>query len=603
MLIESLCEYYDYLEEKGLIIPEGYSEQDVHYVVSLNAEGGVEDIIDVQETVTVTNALNRKREVKRGKKCLFPFRKRQKGKSYLIDHRASYVFGLEHDNKADVFKVQVSGDGKFPHDSFVKTHLEFLENVDSPIANAFRKFLLNWDPEKELETPYVEAIKKDFDKSAYAFCLSGDTEHLLQDDPAVVAAWEEYRKNNEEKDAHYEQCAVTGEERKIARVHDKVGCIQGGAASGMVLVSYQDTCGRSYGREQSYNSNVSEEAMYKYTTALRYLLDKDSKHTIPYGDMTLVIWTLDEENRYKDFIHKIIYAPPITDEEGNDLLIQFMDQKDRFSNIADMEEFLGPKEMDKKYYFLGLKANNSRLIVEFFEHGSTLDLFWNELRFQKEACIGDSNYPLTLSRLLYELRKPSVSASGNTGNTPLATALFESILFAQKFPMELYYQMLRRVKIDMDLSDGREALRAGILKAVLIRNFSKEELTMGLNLDNQDPAYLCGRLFAIIEKIQKDASRRNGRELNKTVKNTFLSSAMETPGIILPRLVKRLPYYLKKVAYPVYFENMVEEITEQLDGYPIRLSAVDQGEFYCGYVHQKKYLYTKREKNTTEEEL
>ena len=38
MLIKALCDYYDILSKAGKVLPEGYSNVGVHYLVSLTPE-------------------------------------------------------------------------------------------------------------------------------------------------------------------------------------------------------------------------------------------------------------------------------------------------------------------------------------------------------------------------------------------------------------------------------------------------------------------------------------------------------------------------------------------------------------------------------------
>ena len=65
-------------------------------------------------------------------------------------------------------------------------------------------------------------------------------------------------------------------------------------------------------------------------------------------------------------------------------------------------------------------------------------------------------------------------------------------------------QCLIRIKADRNIT----SIRAAILKAYLNRKFRNhnnppKEIQMALDLENKNQAYLCGRLFAILEKIQK----------------------------------------------------------------------------------------------------
>ena len=79
------------------------------------------------------------------------------------------------------------------------------------------------------------------------------------------------------------------------------------------------------------------------------------------------------------------------------------------------------------------------------------------------------------------------------------------------------------------------ATRIGIIKAYLNRKSrlsgKKEEITMALNEDYENAAYLCGRLFAMLEKAQIEACKDEngvGKEHNKTIRDFYFSSACST---------------------------------------------------------------------------
>ena len=78
----------------------------------------------------------------------------------------------------------------------------------------------------------------------------------------------------------------------IARIHDKIKGVVGGAATGGVLIGFNNPSESSYGKIQAYNSNVSETAMRKYTEALNYLLERPA-HKIIMDEVTVVFWAMD----------------------------------------------------------------------------------------------------------------------------------------------------------------------------------------------------------------------------------------------------------------------------------------------------------------------
>ena len=66
---------------------------------------------------------------------------------------------------------------------------------------------------------------------------------------------------------------------------------------------------------------------------------------------------------------------------------------------------------------------------------------------------------------------------------------------------------------------------------------------MSLDKTNQTPAYLCGRLFAVLEKLQQDASNNS---LNRTIKDAYFASASAKPALVFPKLIRLAQNHLSK---------------------------------------------------------
>ena len=99
--------------------------------------------------------------------------------------------------------------------------------------------------------------------------------------------------------------------------------------------------------------------------------------------------------------------------------------------------------------------------------------------------------------------------------------LLEAMIYGCEYPNSLLETMVRRVRID----SGREKMndvRIGVIKACLNRKNAGEEIKVALDKENTNQAYLCGRLFAILERLQQEAAKYS---LNRTVKDTYFASA------------------------------------------------------------------------------
>ena len=125
---------------------------------------------------------------------------------------------------------------------------------------------------------------------------------------------------------------------------------------------------------------------------------------------------------------------------------------------------------------------------------------------------------------------------------------------------------------------------------------------MALDKENQNPAYLCGRLFAVLERLQQAAS---GTQLNRTIKDAYFASASAKPAIVFPKLMRLAQNHLAKTKSAVYYNILIGEILDKLNGeFPDWLALTEQGKFIIGYYQQTQSFFAKQQdkNNTTEEE-
>ncbi len=97
MLIKALCDYYDILSKAGKVLPEGYSNVGVHYLVSLTQEGKVDAITDYQDRIPEI-LKNGKTKIQTNPKTVRMPKRTEKSAidSNIIEHRPLYLFGLSY---------------------------------------------------------------------------------------------------------------------------------------------------------------------------------------------------------------------------------------------------------------------------------------------------------------------------------------------------------------------------------------------------------------------------------------------------------------------------------------------------------------------------
>lgn len=185
------------------------------------------------------------------------------------------------------------------------------------------------------------------------------------------------------------------------------------------------------------------------------------------------------------------------------------------------------------FFLLGLSPNSSRIAVRFFHRASLAELLENLRRHHRDIGLvpnpavgkrpADPDFPAAW-RLLRQTARESKDIP------PILTApLLRSIITGARYPDGLYRAALRRVHADRRI----DYLRCCVVKGYLNRNLN-QEVSMSLDVNRPDPGYRLGRLFAPLEKTRKDAL---GESLNKTIRDSFYSSASATPGSVFPRLL------------------------------------------------------------------
>ena len=158
-------------------------------------------------------------------------------------------------------------------------------------------------------------------------------------------------------------------------------------------------------------------------------------------------------------------------------------------------------------------------------------------------------------------------------------------------PGYLLAHLLQRIRADRHV----DLPRAALLRLILARSTNrprKESYMTGLDPDLPSPPYQCGRMFAVLEDIQRAAL---GRDVNTTIADKYLPAASATPLAILTMLRKNANGHLKRIRRTnagAYFalSSRLDEVIEHISpnhGIPATLALAGQAEFILGYHHQR----------------
>ncbi len=592
MLIKALCDYSTAANLCG--DTEAYYKQVIDFEILLALDGTVTAIQDLRKPIEGT-----KRYIT--PELLLP---EQRGNttviySYLIEHRREYIFGLEREKGKNSFKTIPGKAGKkSKHDTFCERNLPFFEEIDSDICKAYCNFIRTWNPELQTENEILLQMGANFDNARFCFGLDGSPEIMLHEDPRVKENYQALLlEEQKEKQATQQTgfCSILGERLPICEMHDKLK----GIGSQAKLVSFgKDQTDRnafySYGKSLGYNCNISEKAMKQYTAALNFLL-ADNGHHKNFGDMVVVYFAMKQNDAAECDAFSLLFGDFASDQKEtvDQETEKDLNQVYNYAKTGVLKDLSG-MDPDSIFYVAGLTANSSRICTKFVVRNRFGVILEHVAAHQKDIRILEKQKPVSM----YWIQKQLVSLKSKDAKVPppLIAGLFASILNGTRYPDALLATVIARVKTDTDETQQKKVnhIRAGLIKGCLNRKAKKEEITMSLNLDNTNQAYLCGRLFAVLEKIQQDAS---GGNLNRTIKDSYFSSACSKPATVFPKLIQLTQNHLKKVEYVLFYQKLCGDIIDQLeDAFPSTLSLDEQGKFIIGYYQQNKALYAKKEK-------
>lgn len=589
MIIQALHRYYQILceDEDSNIPPYGYSKVKVGYALHISEDGNLYNIVTLKD-----KSKNKQKLIPKLLTVPEQIVKSSNIAANFMYGNSAYVLGI--DNKNDHQR------SKKAFESFRDLHYRILGSARGKAARAILAFLDKWDicqaRDNFVLKEYLQEIVKG---DNLVFRLEGETGYLHENDE-IKKLWEKYYALGEEGEI-VGQCLVTGENTTLSKVHSKIKNVRNAQMSGASIISFNEPSYESFSKKQNYNSPIGKLAAFTYTTALNYLLSHP-KHRILIGDATTVFWAESPENIINDLAEQLInpgqnegIEQSIDDIRMSELIKEVLQTAKEGRELSEtVAKEINPQT---NFYILGLSPNNSRISVRFFYMDTfggfikKVSSHYRDMEIIKESEKNKTDIPI------WQILRETISPKSKDKEVQplLAGALMRSVITGGMYPKLLYYAILQRVKLDSDIRVNY--IRASVIKAYLIRKFNnikdnniKESLTVALNEQSKDVSYLLGRLFAILEKTQKDAG-------NETLKSRYFASAMTTPKVTFPILLRLAQHHISKANYGYFNEKKIEEILNDIEFFPSNLSLDEQGAFILGYYHQRVKLWEKQSEN------
>jgi CRISPR-associated protein Csd1 len=559
MILQSLASLYTRLHETGKAPPLGFGFQGVGFVLEIDRDGNlVGDPIDWRDTsgrtprpkpdeVPFTNAVD--------------VRSSNVEPNFLVD-KPAYVLGADARTRAERLKEC--------HQGFVKLYDAVTHNNTDPGIEAVRRFLAKWKPSLASGLKHWDEISGAHG-GWLAFKLS-DERQLIHHREAVRDCWSRYFK--EQSSPVTGRSLLSNEPKPLQRLYAQFRGVSGAQQTGASLVSFNAPAYESFGRDGSYNAPIAVDEEFACSTALKCLLASQDQR-IKIGEATTVFWT--ERDSPVEGFFKMVFDPG--EDDGRMLALKLFLEAVRDGKKPDLPD------TDIKFFILGLSPNAARLAVRFWHVSTVADISEKLGRYFRDITIRKSfdhepDFP-SLQQLLRETAPQTRKPQDRIPPPLLVGAMARSLLEGLPFPTSLLPIVLDRIRADQgEINYFRACLLAGVLR----RNH-KQEVSMALDPNNKDRAYLLGRLFAVLERAQAEAINKPGA----TIRDRFYSSASATPCAVFPVLLRLVQKHVAKAEYGGFRDREIAAILNDVQEFPKRLCMEEQGQFALGYYHQRQF--------------
>ena len=572
MILQAL---YDYYHRCGGLPQKGMELKEIGFLIVIDKEGHFLRFED------------RRKDKKQAQRFLV---KKHVGRTSAL--AANYLY----DNSGYVFGYSDKGDVMAQYQTF-KDKVKSIFNLhqDNEDMIAVQKF---YEQEQEEILKQMKGdslwpeIEKNLNKkySTFSFLIDGDTK--------IVAEKTELLDIDEEQLSTAGQiCLVSGKKGNV--VETTTATMIPGSQATAKLVSFQVSSGYdSYGKSKGGNAPISEDAEFAYTTALNHLLESNSRNKFMVGSRTFVFWASKNDEAGKQAEESIFNMFGFAEQEDNPN--RNIEQVRKVFTAIYSGEIRTTS--DDTFYILGLAPNSARIAVVYWaevplkEFAGTICKHFNDMEVVDTR---PEKKPYMSLRNILSTVTLGGKVSDATPNLP--DAVVKSIFQGIPYPQPLFASCIRRIRAESSDKDKNAVhiTRAAIIKAYLNRLNNNQKIKVMLDKENTNQGYLCGRLFAVLDKIQEDANNQH------SIRERYMNSASSTPAAVFSTILNLSNHHmenLKNEGRKIYFEKLKQEIMSKIDadGFKAQLDLQDQGRFFIGYYHQRQDFFIKNEDNNNE---
>lgn len=636
-LIDSATRFSDDL------LPVGYAKRDIRWVVNIDPSGTNDPAVEKK----------RKGELRLRVPAIPADRTAGKVSPALLVDKPSYVLGCpDPGKKGDAVSI-----AQKEHAGFVQLLELAAARIGNPTLHGLLKFLS--------DSNQVSKLKLD-SKSNELVAFQLGSQPWPTDAPEVQRFWSEYVE--ERLSGELQTCLCCGVQKKTTRILPfKVKLFNYPCQ----LSSFNESAFCSHGNTKDSDSNapICYSCASVADQVLRHLLELETesdgteassgRHAVilvrddtrgqgkqPLRNQIAVFWTknpvildvaADAEHGRVCTLEEAIRAPLVDVDE-----LSGQDPPAYASQLRDLLQapFKGSKDTSdlatNRFFLAILSPNKSRLVVrEWLEQG--VEPVRQHLKRYIEALQiihpdGRGIWFPPLPATLWALRSVT-SSQTKTQERPrlpqigpdVMRKLIRCVYMGLPPPEALLPRTIRCFRVPDPPADGEQAERqrlrrmamAATMKLILTHSKSREEQRAMEELrtehdeishyKRQSP-YLCGRLLAVLEAVQRRASS-SGRGVNTTLVDRFYGAASTAPATVFANLINMTTKaHLPKLRRDgkeffrtrssrdksVNISDLMAEVCAAVDnagGFPPPLTPEQQAQFALGFYHQRVELH------------
>ena len=563
MILKALYDYYNRCDNLPV---KGMEEKEIGFLIVLSPDGHFLRFEDCRTGKDHARLYLVKKHVGRSSAAVA---------NYLYDNSA-YVLGYSEKSTGkeqlyfDTFKAKIESIADaYPDNKDITAIRSFYKNSRESILGLVSQDVLWEDIKKNLSKKY----------STFSFRIEGDLKIVAEKKEILQL---EYCEDGSRADS---LCLISG--KHGPSVDTTTATMIPGSQATAKLVAFQVNSGYdSYGKTKCGNAPISEEAEFAYTTALNSMLQKGSRNQFKLGSRTFVFWASNNNEASVETEESLFELLGFSEEANDDPNANLMKVRKVFESIYSGMLKTG---LDDKFYILGLAPNSARIAVVYWSETTLKDFAEKILRHFSDMEIHDTRKEKKPYMGIREIIS-SVTLGGKLSDaTPnLPEAVVKSIFQGLPYPQTLYSACIRRVRAEQKLT----ITRAAIIKAYLNRQNNNKKIDIMLDKENNNQGYLCGRLFAVLDKIQEDANNIS------SIRERYMNAASATPSAVFATILNLSVHHSEKLdeGRRIYFEKIKQEILDKVsaDGFPTHLDLKDQGRFFVGYYHQRQDFFTSK---------